>query len=94
MHFSREKVLSFETVLLILYFGGVYFSEATDNSTSEVSTSEVLITPTLEDSENFVNQTVEEVVGKKSSDNRTGVNFINVVPAAFALVDLKSVKRY
>ncbi len=73
MHFSRKKALSFETVLLILHFGGVYFSEATDNSTSEV-----LITPTLENSENFVNQTVEDeqVVGNKSSDNRTGRDLV------------------
>ncbi len=91
MHFSRKKVLSFETVLLILHFRGVYFSESTDNSTSEV-----LTTPTLEDSENFVNQTVEdeELVGNKSSDNRTGVSFIKILRAAFAPVDLKRVKRY
>ena len=73
MHFARKEVLSFETVLLILHFGGTYSSEAVDTN----STSEAQIPPTL-DSQNFVNRTVEQdqAVGNKSSDNRTGRDLV------------------
>jgi hypothetical protein len=72
MLFPRKKVGNVQTLLLILHFGGTHFSEAVDNSTSEVEIPPDLTTQKL------VNRTTEEneVIDNKRNDNRTGRDLV------------------